>query len=93
MANHFNAKEQSANVMNERICACGKAKEDWQGECSICWKKNKDYDTSERISYAQSWNLAVASLNDEDKKSDSLITLIEQRQSYFYEKLTNRDKI
>ena len=40
MANHFNAKEQSANVMNERICACGKAKEDWQGECSICWKKN-----------------------------------------------------
>jgi predicted ATP-dependent serine protease len=93
MNEHFNAKAQSGNVMNERTCACGKMKEDWQGECSTCWKKNKDYNTNERISYAQSWNLSVASLSDEDKKSDSMTTVIEQRQLYFYEKLTNRDTI
>lgn len=68
--------------------------------CYSCWLKNKDaekqelqYEKEDRISYAQSFNLAVNMLSDKEKEEDdtaSAETKIKMWQKWFYEKLTER---
>ena len=71
---------------------------DWSSSftCTPCWRKSKEpdqHDTQDRIAYAQSWNLAVATIPNEFKHEQTFPTFteeLEKRQKYFLEKLTNR---
>jgi len=67
--------------------------------CYSCWQKNRDAEksfdkneTQDRIANAQAFNLAVASLSEEDKQSFGSVIKeeIKDRQQWFYNELTNR---
>ena len=68
--------------------------------CLDCWKKERDTNKtviddkrSDKIAYAQSWNLAVAAMNiPVESQFEDLEEGIEVWQKYFYEKLTERSQ-
>ena len=64
--------------------------------CFDCWRANKDNDKNDRISFAQAYNLAVASLSEEDKENLSEIQFklkVRERQKFFYQELKGQNTI